>query len=325
MARGHLGLAARAWARLVTVLLLLLASAWPEARQATPPRSDLIDAGRLLDDLRTLAADEMQGRGTGTAGAAAARALISRRFREVGLQPVGDSFEHPFGVVPATRGINVVGRIVGRAHPNRYVVVSAHYDHVGVKDGRIFNGANDNASGAAALAVVAAHFVRHPPANSLLFVAFDAEEAGLRGSRAFVRSPPVPVDAIVANVNMDMIGRDADETLWITGVRRFPVFRPAATRLAASSPIRIRIGHDDPANREEEDWTRDSDQFAFIEAGIPALYIGVADYKFVHQPEDDVETMMPAFYVSAVEAVVNLLGDLDVDADALARARTAAR
>jgi hypothetical protein len=289
------------------------------------PASDLINASRLMADLQTLSSDEMGGRRTGTAGAAMARKLIVQRFAEVKLEPVGASFEHPVPAgAPTPRAINIVGRVTGRASPGRFLVVSAHYDHIGVRDGRVFNGANDNASGAAALSAIAEYFVRHRPAVSVLFVAFDSEEQGLTGSRAFVAAPPVPAASIIANVNLDMIGRDASETLWVTGVRRFPVFEPFVLHAAASAPIRIRMGHDDPSGREGEDWTRDSDQYAFIEAGIPALYVGVEDYKYLHSPDDDFATMMPTFYVAAVDAIVSLVEGIDAGADAVARVRQAA-
>lgn len=296
---------------------------------STAPKSDLIDATRLIEDLRTLSSDAMAGRRTGTDGAAAARKFIVQRFGEAKLEPVGSSFELPFSSAVAEssglRGVNVAGRVRGRTSPDRYIVVSAHYDHIGVKAGQVFNGANDNASGAAALSVIAEYFLRHRPAVSLLFVAFDAEEENLAGSRAFVRSPPVPLTSIIANVNLDMIGRDTSETLWIAGVHRFPVFDPFVMNTAASAPIRVRLGHDDPSGRNGEDWTRDSDHYAFIEAGIPALYIGVEDYKFLHSADDDFGSMMPAFYAAAVDAVVNVIEGVDAGAEAIARVRSQTR
>jgi hypothetical protein len=293
------------------------------ASQGTPT-SELVNASRLLSDLQALSSDQMQGRRTGTPGAAMARKLIVERFGAAKLEPVGASFEHPFSSgASRPRGINIVGLVKGRATPERYLVVSAHYDHMGIREGRIFNGANDNASGAAALSVIAEYFVRHRPAVSILFVAFDAEEQGLAGSRAFVAAPPVPAVSILANVNLDMIGRDASETLWVTGVRRFPVFEPFVLHTAASAPIRVRMGHDGPSSTDGEDWTRDSDQFAFIEAGIPALYVGVEDYKFLHSPDDDFDSMMPKFYVAAVDAIVSLIEGIDAGAEAIARSRSA--
>ncbi len=277
----------------------------------------VLDGPALLRDMQLLAADDMEGRATGTPGAARARALLVDRFRSVGLEPLGDTFEDPFAFDDTSRGINLVGRITGTRDPDRFIVVSAHYDHVGVRDGRVFNGANDNASGAAALAHIAAHFTRHRPATSILIVAFDAEERGLRGSRAFVAAPPVDRAALLFNLNLDMIGRDPADALWVSGTHQFPALRPIVARVAADAPVNLRMGYDDPAAGRRNDWTRDSDQWAFIEAGIPALYVGTEDYAFHHDDRDEYESMSHAFYVRAVETVIALTTAFDRETSAL--------
>ncbi len=280
-------------------------------------RTERFDAAGMLRDLGLLAADDMEGRRTGTPGAARARALLVERFAGAGLEPVGGAFEHEFTVPRSSvPGVNVVGRIRGRVTPDRYIVVSAHYDHMGVSNGRVFNGANDNASGAAALAAIAGHFVKARPATSLLFVAFDAEEAGLVGSRAFVRTPPVDRNTLAINLNLDMIGRDPDNILYVSGTSRQLALKPLIARAAAGAPVTLRMGYDDPAAGPGKDWTRDSDQWAFVEAGIPGLYFGVEDYRLHHHPDDDVESMTVEFYVAAVETIIRVIevmdGSLDV-------------
>jgi hypothetical protein len=304
----------------VPVVLLLVALA--AAALAAQGGGAAVDRTRLLDDLRTLAADAMEGRAIGTAGNARARAFISRRFGEVGLLPVqvqGNRFEHPFRR-GRQAGVNVVGLVRGRVAPDRFLVISAHYDHIGVRDGRIYNGADDNASGTAALFAVARYFTARPPAHSLLVVAFDGEEAGNLGSRAFVAVPPVPVDALLVDLNADMLARDPQEVLYVTGTRLFPAFRPIIAGVAVSAPLTVRMGHDGP---DGEDWTRDSDQYAFIEAGIPALYVGVEDYAYHHQPTDDFESIMPDFYVRAVESLIQLVAAFDANGPVLEQARLA--
>jgi hypothetical protein len=275
-------------------------------------RAARFDADGMLRDLALLSADDMEGRRTGTPGAAKARALLIDRFSAAGLMPVGTSFEHAFTAPRSgARGINLVGQIQGRVAPGRYIVVSAHYDHIGVNNGRVFNGANDNASGAAALAAIAGYFVKARPATSLLFVAFDAEEAGLVGSRAFVRAPPVARDAMAINLNLDMIGRDPNNILYVSGTARQPSLRPLIAEAAAGAPVTLRMGYDDPAAGPDKDWTRDSDQWAFIEAGIPGLYFGVEDYRLHHHPDDDVESMTVDFYVAAVETIIRVIDVMD--------------
>jgi hypothetical protein len=282
-----------------------------------------IDAAALVDDLRRLSADDMEGRRVGTAGSARARALLVTRFREAGLRPFSGSFEKPFGGGRGVAGVNVAGFVEGRVRRDRYIVVSAHYDHLGVQNGRTFNGANDNASGTAALIALATHFVRNPPATSLLFVAFDAEEPGLVGSRAFVERPPVERDALAVNLNMDMIGRDPANTLWVVGTRRHPTLRTLIERVATDAPVSLRMGYDGPGGGPREDWTRDSDHWSFMQAGIPALYFGVEDFALHHHPEDDFETMTLDFYVRAVRTMVRVIETFDAAVPELIRLRGA--
>lgn len=273
-------------------------------------QSALIDSTAMLDDVRRLAADEMEGRRVGTPGSAAARRLLVARFREVGLAPFRNNFEHPFAVRPGLTGVNVAGQLAGRRPDLPWLVVSGHYDHLGVVAGRIFNGANDNASGAAALPAIAGYFREHPTQHPLLFVAFDAEEDDLRGAYAFVQATREAGERHAFNVNVDMVGRDRDKTLWVAGVSRQPWLRPIVTAVMADAPVRLRMGHDDP-ERPEADWTRQSDQWAFLEAGVPAIYVGVEDPALYHDPDDDFDSLDPAFYIGSVETVVRLIEAID--------------
>ena len=166
-----------------------------------------VDGVQLLKDLETLAADDMEGRLPGTPGAARARAYILRRYKEAGIQPIGDSYERPFafrgrGDSGDRSGVNLVGVVRGTSEPGRFIVLTAHFDHLGVRDGQVFNGADDNASGVAALLAVASRISAGKPAHSVVFAALDAEETGLNGARAFLADPPVPREAIAMNVNL---------------------------------------------------------------------------------------------------------------------------
>ncbi len=293
--------------------------------RAQAVRSDLFDAAQLLRDLRVLSADDMQGRRAGTPGGLKARAYVVERFKASGVAPFGASYEQPFtlrspksGGAPAA---NVVGRIQGTVSPARYIVVTAHYDHIGEGSTGIYNGANDNASGTAALFALAAHFQAARPRNSIILAALDAEESGLEGARAFVQKPPVDAAALMLNLNMDMIGRDPADTLYVAGTRPQPFLKPFIERVAARAPVKLVMGHDDPAARGVEDWTRDSDHYAFCEAKIPCLYFGVEDFSQHHKATDDYETMTHAFYVRAVETMVHAIREFDAGLDVIAAAR----
>ena len=288
-------------------------------------KSAVIDAPQLLRDLQILSADDMEGRQVGTSGGAKARAYVIERFKEAGVRPFGSAFEHPFTFssargTPAERtGVNVIGYIEGTKQPGRFLVVTAHYDHIGVRNGQVFNGADDNASGTAALFALAKYFAKERPQNSVIFAALDGEESGLRGARAFVASPPVDVKALAVNLNMDMIGRDPNNLLFAVGTYSQPFLKPFIERIAAKAPVKLVMGHDDP--KQKEDWTGQSDHKAFCDAKIPCLYFGVEDFDQHHRATDDFETMTHAFYVRAVETMVLAVREFDASLDAVLKAR----
>jgi Zn-dependent M28 family amino/carboxypeptidase len=291
--------------RIIVVLLLL-----------TQSSSGLLDKTQLLGDLKTLSSDDMQGRRVDTAGSEKARGYIESRFRASGILPFGESYLFPFtfrsgrGTGAMDRhGVNVVGRIVGSREADRYIVVSAHYDHLGVQNGRVFHGADDNASGTAALFAIAEYFNAHRPAHSLIFAAFDAEETGLQGSREFVTHPPVLAASIGLDINADMIARD--DTLYVVGTFLQPFLKPSVERIIAKATAKTMIGHDNPALKNVEDWTKDSDHYSFIQAKIPALYFGVEDFAQHHKATDDYETIDPVFYTHAVETLIQAVQEFD--------------
>jgi Zn-dependent M28 family amino/carboxypeptidase len=308
--------------------LALGALALGASLQLPDVRSSVIDAPQLIRDLQVLSADDMAGREVGTPGGEKARAYVVRRLKESGAVPFGAGFEQPFtftagrGAQAAERkGANVIGRIEGTRVRDRYIVISAHYDHIGVRNGQVANGANDNASGTAALFALAKYFSTHRPANSLIFAAFDAEETGLRGARAFVAAPPVDIGALAINLNMDMIGRDPNDLLYVVGTHAQPFLKPFIGRVAAKAPVILVMGHDDPSQKGIENWTSQSDHKAFCDAKVPCLYFGVEDFSQHHRVTDDFETMTHRFYVRAVETMVLAVGEFDANLDAVLRGR----
>jgi len=297
---------ARAW----PIVLSLLAP----GQGSDPAGSVRIDAAALIRDVERLAAPEMEGRRPGTAGHARARRYIADRFRAVGLEPIEGSFERPFAYVTRgipQHGVNFVGLVPGTDRGRGAIVVTAHYDHLGVVNDRLFDGANDNASGTAALFALAQAFVAAPARHTLVFAALDAEETGLHGARALLASPPVPLDAIVLNVNLDMIGRDHRNTLYAAGARHYPALKGPLERVAATALVDLRLGHDGPGAPAIEDWTRESDHFAFHERGIPFVYFGVEDAAEHHRDTDEPWSLTRGFYIDAVITIARAIRELD--------------
>src|SRR5919205_403655 len=190
----------------LSLALLVSCAKGPDTRRATelPPPAPSVEQ-QLFRAVQVLSADSMEGRKTGTEGSARARRYIEGEFKRLGLLPFGASYGQPFAFAGGRdsttyHGTNIVGYLKGTAHPDKYIVLSAHYDHLGVINGEIYHGADDNASGVAALLVLAQELGKERPESSIIFAAFDAEEFGEQGARAFVRVPPVERRAIVLDI-----------------------------------------------------------------------------------------------------------------------------
>jgi Zn-dependent M28 family amino/carboxypeptidase len=259
---------------------------------------------RAVEDLRILSADDMEGRLVGSPGGEKARAYILGRMREIGLGPV----EQPFAIKrrdgTETKGVNLIARIEGSTPGGRVMVITAHYDHLGVHDGQIYNGADDNASGVAGLLAVAEAFRASPPKHTVLIVALDAEEGGLRGARAFLETPPVQAETIALNINFDMLAKNAKGELYAAGGSPNPWVKARLEALMPSAAVSLKLGHDTGPDDSFDNWTYQSDHGVFARAGIPWVYFGVEDHPEYHKPTDDFATVPQAFFRKAVDTVV---------------------
>jgi hypothetical protein len=284
-------------------------------RLAPPPQFPALDSARLMADLSALAADSMEGRRLGTPGGARARAYLLRAFARIGLIPLRDSFSMPFIVKEGgyLHGANVVGMIRGTKDAVRYIIVSAHYDHLGVRGGVIYNGADDNASGTAAVLAMAQWFKTHPPEHSIVFALFDGEEEGLLGAKAFLEDPPVPISAIVADVNLDMVSRNAKSELYAAGASVNAAMKPLLDSIAAVAPVKLLLGHD--TGLGEDNWIQQSDQGVFATRKIPFVYFGVEDHPDYHKPGDKVAHVEPGFFYRCVRTIAEFVRRVDAESE----------
>ncbi|HEX8289431.1 MAG TPA: M28 family peptidase [Pyrinomonadaceae bacterium] len=295
---------------------VLFAQTQNTAKKASvAPKSKIINAERLLADVKTLSSDEMKGRNSGSPEIIKARDYVVKRFKETGVKQLRDSYLQEFGFKDrrsseTIKGANVFGIIKGKKNPEKYIIVTAHYDHVGVEKGEIYNGADDNASGTAALFAIAEYFEKNRPSNSLIFVAFDAEEKGLQGSRHFVANLPVKKESVLLNVNMDMVSRSDRNELYAAGAFHYPFLKSHLLAAQKNAPIKLLLGHDDP-KLGHNDWTSQSDQAAFHKEKIPFVYFGVEDHADYHKPTDDFQNITQEFYVGAVETILAAIKTFD--------------
>ena len=300
---------------------LLLAACAPEAVTVPTPVPVALAAweNQALDDIRILAADDMQGRDTGSAGGEMARNYIVGRLDALGVAAPMVGRLQPWEMQGRTRegprtfnGTNILGLIPGTRVSDRYIVVTAHYDHVGMSGGQIYNGADDNASGVATMLALAADLKRQAPEHSVIIVALDGEERSLLGARHFVEAPPAPLASIALNLNFDMTARaETDGKLWVTGTYQNPVFRPILEPIPADGAVALAFGKDTPQDTGEDNWVESSDHAAFHRAQVPFLYLGVNYHPDYHRPSDDFERITPSVFLSATRLSIASFRALD--------------
>ncbi len=263
-----------------------------------PPRLEAqatsITAARVAAIVGVLADDSMRGRATPSPELDAAAAWIAGAFARAGLRPAGDSggFIQRFPVHADTTAPNVVGILPGRdpLRAREYVLVVAHVDHVGTGrpqggDG-IWNGADDNASGTAGLLAIAEAFALAPtrPRRSLLFLVVSGEERGLLGSRWYAAHPTVPLDSIVALINLDMIGRNRPDSVYLNGWGKSEVADEVVRQARAHPELGLAVG---PDEEDRPETPADSDHWPFQRRGIPYAFLYTGTHPDYHGPGDE--------------------------------------
>lgn len=265
-----------------------------------------IDVRQMMNYVALLSQVDWEGRMTGSRGEAKAGEYIARMWSKWGLQPKGEAgtffqtFPVPafslatvngrMRVVPGGTGggsaDNLIGFLPGRdlALRHEVVVVSAHYDHLGKSGDDIYPGANDNASGVAVLLELARLTVQARPRRSVAFIAFSGEEAGLLGSKYFVQNPLVPLNNIVALVNLDTVGNGeaADFIYWSADQLPWQ-----ATIEEAARHVGIRVAHQSPGSHS-------SDHQPFVGQGVPAITVLSSSWlDDNHTPRDVAANIKP--------------------------------
>ncbi|MBI5366953.1 MAG: M20/M25/M40 family metallo-hydrolase [Planctomycetes bacterium] len=203
---------------------------------------------------------------------------------------------------------NVVGLLEG-GDPElakEYVILGAHHDHLGRgPEGRYFAGANDNASGVAALVEVARVLAtaKQPPRRSVIFVAFGGEEWGLWGSRAYVASPPAPLKRTVAMVNLDMLARGEPKDLYVIGVLRNPEFYDLVQRVNGRQGMNLK-------GTIEFAFPWGSDHYPFHQERVAALDLTSSLFPGYHTEDDTPDKLAPAKLVRATALVLRVMREL---------------
>lgn len=279
---------------------------------------------QLNQDIAYLSADFTEGRKFGSDGHKRAVEYIERAFKHSKLQPVFNQYFQTFVFEKGFaeyEGGNVVGRVNGSLNNHNYVIVTAHLDHLGRNSAGVFNGADDNASGVAAMLSIVERFCATRPNKNYIFVATDAEELGLKGARAFLASSSVNVADIEMVINLDMLARKGKlNTLFVAGTRTLPKYSASFNGLfkkLKSKSITVRKGHDglrskDPREKDVQ-WQKASDHWPFAQQGIPYLYFGGGLHSDYHKTTDTYAKIDNEFFYNAVVTVHEFLTIVDED------------
>ena len=281
---------------------------------------------KIREDVAFLADDKLEGRKTGTEGEKAAAEYISKRFKDLGLEPKGtDGYFQTFTFKPKTdphsevkyttvnsdstiTGTNIIGYIDNGAP--KTIIIGAHYDHLGYggenslyrgEEKAIHNGADDNASGVAIMLNLASKLKNTNKGNNYLFMSFSGEEMGLLGSNYFVKNATLDLDSVNYMFNMDMVGRlKQDSTLAVYGVGTTPVFKHVIN--ASNNKFKL---------IEKESGVGPSDHTSFYLNDIPVLHFFTGQHEDYHKPSDDFDKLN----YEGMETISNYIYDIITDLD----------
>jgi len=268
-----------------------------------------ITAEKLKTKLTIVASDEMEGRDTGSKGQKKAGNYLIEQYKKSGIpfpkgassyyQSVPASFMNArYGTLPDSE--NIWAYIEGSEKPNEVLVISAHYDHVGIKGGEVYNGADDDGSGTVAVLQIAEAFQKakkegHDPKRSILFLHVTGEEHGLHGSRFYSEHPLFPIANTVADINIDMIGRrdfdhpNTNNYVYVIGADRLSsdLHNITVAQNDKYTKLDLDFKFNDP--KDPNHFYERSDHYNFAKFGIPAVFLFNGVHADYHQKSDEVD------------------------------------
>ncbi|MFT5673957.1 MAG: Zn-dependent M28 family amino/carboxypeptidase [Polaribacter sp.] len=270
-----------------------------------------IDSATVKKHLYTLASDEMEGRGTGTPGIEKAAKYIENEFKRIGLTTFEglETYRQTFSFTPRGGKVdittaNIIGVLEGKSKKDEYVIISAHYDHLGIKGkvgDTIYNGANDDASGVTGVLALAAYFKKVGHERTIVFAAFTAEEMGLIGSKYFGKA--IDAKKFVAGINLEMIGKVPSfgpNTAWLTGFDRSD-FGKIIQKNLTSTGYQL---FPDPYKKFNLFFRSDNASLARL--GVPSHTFSTTPIdvdKNYHKASDEVKTLNMTVITQTIQAV----------------------
>ena len=289
--------------------LLAGCSSNKNSTKATSPEKYLseIKAENLSKHLYIVASDEMEGRDTGTPGQKKAGEYLINQYKAMGIsypkgattfyQPIPSEFFKKQFSPKLGDSENIWAFVEGSEKPDEILVISAHYDHVGMKNGEVYNGADDDGSGTVALLEIAAAFQKakkegNGPKRSILFLHVTGEEHGLHGSRFYAENPLFPIANTIANINIDMIGRrgygkeDNNNYVYVIGSDRLSTDLHRISEEANTKYIGMELDYKYNDLNDPNRFYYRSDHYNFAKKGIPAIFYFNGVHDDYHKATD---------------------------------------
>jgi hypothetical protein len=273
--------------------------------------TNFIDSISVKKHLYTLASDEMEGRKPGTSGIEKAAKYIENEFKRIGLTTFEGlkNYRQTFSFTDRRSkkeitSANIIGVLEGSSKKDEYVIISAHYDHLGTKksgEDKIYNGANDDASGVTGVLALAEYFKKVGNERTLVFVAFTAEEMGLLGSIHFGKG--IDASKFVAGINLEMIGKIPSfgpNTAWLTGFERSDFGKIVQKNLIGSGYQLF------PDPYKKFNLFFRSDNASLARLGVPSHTFSTTAIdvdKEYHQVSDEAETLNMTVITQTIQAV----------------------
>ena len=267
----------------------------------------------LKQDVTTLTSTQFYGRKTNTIGAKRAADYIASRLTSLGYEVQEQTFQYPATFYQKATARNIIATKPSACAQCKKIIFTAHYDHLGQRGTKLYPGANDNASGVAALLYLAAYFADKPHQNQLMFVATDAEENGLHGSNYLVSQ--LNSADIALNINLDMlvVNKRKPRIYAFLDGQSIAQYKTAITRLSDENITFFATSSSARLNRLFDlnvDWRRASDHYSFAKAGVPYIYFGMGHDKHHHQPSDTLEHIDFRLFEHALSKIAEFVSAL---------------
>ena len=274
---------------------------------------------QLIDDLKHLSSTALSGRKTNTDGARISAQYISTRLQTLGYNTQLQPFSYSHGWSSKATGQNVVATLKPPHLVKTHLVITAHYDHLGMRGNTLYAGANDNASGVSALLFLAQRFAHTNLPFQLSFVATDAEENGLHGAEYFVSQLQIDDSVTVLNINLDMLAVKPPKKIlyaFVSHAQRSAL--QAQLQQVPEHNLKIKVASSSTTmNRmtlgDSIDWRRASDHYAFAKAGIAYIYFGIGHDPHHHKSSDLLSNIDQALYIDAVNYIAAFISQLDIN------------